>query len=53
MSKVPELRKSGSTDSEARDKDVKMKQSTIDYADTKKRAQESDLELGDQVLLKQ
>ena len=52
-SKVPELRKSGCTDSEARDKDAEMKQSTTDYADKKRRAQESDLELGDQVLLKQ
>ena len=52
-SKVPELRKSGCTDSEARDKDAEMKKSTSDYADKKRRAQESDLEIGDQVLLKQ
>ena len=52
-SKIPELRRSKYTDSEARDKDAEKKQSRADYADEKRRAQESGIELGDHVLLKQ
>ena len=52
-SKIPELGRSKYTDSEARDKDAEKKQSRADYADEKRRAQESGIELGDHVLLKQ
>ena len=51
--KIPELGNSRYSDSEARYKDVEMKQEGTDYADEKRRARESDLELGDLVLLKQ
>ncbi|PFX26610.1 Uncharacterized protein K02A2.6 [Stylophora pistillata] len=45
-SKIPELGNSRYSDSEARDKDAEMKQERTDYADSKRRAQESELEPG-------
>ena len=52
-SKIPELGNSRYSDSEARDKDVEMKQERTGYAYEKRRSWESDLEPSDLVLLKQ
>ena len=53
-SKVPELRELYSAeDSEARDKDMELKQKRTDYADIRRSARESDIQPGDKVLLKQ
>ena len=40
--KIPELRNSRYSDSEARDKDAEMNQERAYYADEKRRARESD-----------
>ena len=53
-SKIPELRELHRTeDSEARDRDMELKQKRTDYADARRNAKESDLQPGDALLLKQ
>ena len=52
-SKIPELQESHGTDLQVRDRDKEMKQKTKDYADSKRNAQESEIEVGDSVLLQQ
>ena len=52
-SKIPELQESHATDFQVRDRDNEMKQKTKDYADLKRNAQESVIEVGDRVLIQQ
>ena len=52
-SKIHELQESHGTDFQVRDRDNEMKQKTKDYADLKRNAQESVIEVEDRFLLQQ
>lgn len=52
-SKMPEFREGNSGDLSARDKDAEMKQKGKDYADQRRHAKDSDVYVGDKVLVQQ